>query len=654
MSDELGSGHFAVVPTMRGFRSTVAREATSAGLAGAKATEDGFRGIGRKLGRSLGQDLKSSVASAAAGMAAGEVAGLTRDVASASAALSKARLRQQDDAGRVRIAEARLQEAIAKSGAESSQAVAAEERLASVRRTSATSTEAVAAATARLRAAQENLRGAQAGVAATSVAASGGIRQMLANFRSGFTDARAAQSAFSGVTGSLGGLTRALLDVTGFTYLGRLARAGAQQAASAFTSLATMIGGQLAKAAGLTRAWVSSVGSTVRGALAPYTQYAVAAGTLLASPFVRLGTRVSSYLSPVTTQVRAAFTKIAAFGGPAATQLVGAFRSGLSGLGSAAAAAFRPVVSAASSAARSAGSALGSGIQSAATGAVSIAAAGIGLSFAKGFARLNAIDTARAKLTGLGNDAGTVQTIMGDALASVRGTSFGLGEAATVAASAVAAGIKPGEALQGHLKSIANNASAAGISMEEMGSIFNKAATQANGVQNDVIAQLADRGIPIYQALADQMGVTAGEVFKMASDGKVDFETFSKAATKAAGTVADEMGKTVPGAAKNFLASLGRIGANALQPIYGKIGPLIQAATSALAPIEERAKAFGGVLLKVLGPALDGITGFLTRIGEGASIFSGALAGMQGIVAPLAGAFVARGDWARSCPASRC
>ncbi|MCB8043635.1 tape measure protein [Microbacterium oxydans] len=70
--------------------------------------------------------------------------------------------------------------------------------------------------------------------------------------------------------------------------------------------------------------------------------------------------------------------------------------------------------------------------------------------------------------------------------------------------------------------------------MEEMGSIFNKAATQANGVQNDVISQLADRGIPIYQALADQMGVTAGEVFKMASEGKVDFETFSKAAEAAA------------------------------------------------------------------------------------------------------------------------
>lgn len=643
MSSEVGSGHVSIFPVMTGFKSRVTRGTQEAGAAGAKTFDRGFKGAGTTTGRTVGRDLKSALSDAAGDLGAAELRKLTGEVASASSSLAKARLRQQDEAGRVRVAEARLQEAVEKSGAASSQAIAAEERLASARRAQQGTIDSVAAATARLSTAQEALRAAQTQVAATAVAGAGGVRQLLANFRSGFTDAHAAQSAFTGLAGSLGGLTRALLDVTGFTYLGRLARAGAQQAAAAFASLATMIGGHLARAASATRAWASNVAATVRGAIAPYTQYAAAVATRLASPFVRLGSQVASYLSPVTTQVRAALSKAAAIAGPAAAQLVSRFRSGLSGLGSAASAAFAPIVSAASNAARNAGAALSSGIQTAATGAVTVAAAGIGIALGKGFSRLNAIDTARAKLTGLGNDAGTVQTIMGDALASVKGTAFGLGEAATVAASAVAAGIKPGEALQGHLKSIANNASAAGISMEEMGSIFNKAATQANGVQNDVIAQLADRGIPIYQALADQMGVTAGEVFKMASEGKVDFETFSKAATAAAGTVADEMGKTVPGAAKNFLASLGRIGANALEPIYGKIGPLIQAATSALGPIEERAKALGGVLLKFLGPAFDKVTEYLNRIGEGASIFSGALEGMQGIVGPLVGVFAALG-----------
>lgn len=640
MSSEVGSGHVSIFPVMTGFKSRVTKETQAAGAAGAKTFERGFTRVGAATGRAIGRDLKAALSTSAAGLGGDVMRKLNAEVASASAALSKARLKQQDEAGRVRVAEVRLQEAIAKSGIGSSQAVAAEERLAAVRRAHAAATDAVSAASSRLAIAQTAARAATAELAASAERSTGALRGLAQNFRSGWTDARAAQSAFTGVSGSIGGVLRAVSDMSGLTRLGTIAKNSALTASRAFTTLATQVGGRLAS--GLTKS-LNAVGTTVRGAFGPLVGYISAQATLLASPFVRLGSQVSSWMSPFTSQVRSGFAKLASIGGPAARQLTSAFGFGLVGLGSAAASAFSRVVSAAGTAAVSAGQALGHGIQSAATGAVTVAAAGIAVAFTKGFSRLAAIDTAQAKLRGLGNDADSVKTIMGDALASVRGTSFGLGEAATVAASAVAAGIKPGEALQGHLKSIANNASAAGISMEEMGSIFNKAATQANGVQNDVISQLADRGIPIYQALADQMGVTAGEVFKMASEGKIDFETFSKAASAAAGTVAAEMGVTVPGAAKNFMAAMGRIGANALQGVYGKIGPLIAAGTSALGPIEERAKAFGDVLLRVVGPAMDWITNLFTRLGEGASLADVGLGGLTGLIAPLGAAFAALG-----------
>ncbi|WP_157501987.1 tape measure protein, partial [Leucobacter celer] len=83
-----------------------------------------------------------------------------------------------------------------------------------------------------------------------------------------------------------------------------------------------------------------------------------------------------------------------------------------------------------------------------------------------------------------------------------------------------------------------------------------------------ILEQLADKGIPIYQALADQMGVTAGEVFKLASSGKINFETFQAAATAAAGTVADEMGKTTTGSFDNMMAAMGRFGATLLEDVY--------------------------------------------------------------------------------------
>lgn len=640
MSSEVGSGHVSIFPVMTGFKGKVARETQAAGVEGGKKFAGAFQGAGTSAGRALGTGLRTSLNSTVGDLGAAQIKNLTAGVASAAAALSKARLRQQDEAGRVRVAETRLAEAVAKYGAESSQAVAAEERLASARRSQGSATDVVTAATVRLRAAQQSLADAQAASTANVVASAGGFRVFAQNLRAGFSDAKAAQSAFTGVAGSLGGIARATLDLTGLPKLTKLV---AGQVSTAFTSMATMVGGGLAKGWSAAKGWMSSVGQTVQGAFSPALRYIGAVGTKLATPFVQLGQKVGTWLSPVTSQVSGLFSKIGAAAGPGLSSLAASVRAAAGPIGSAATSAFQGVVSAASRAASAAGQALGQGLQTAATGAATVAAAGIAVAFGKGFSRLTAIDTAQAKLRGLGNDAGTVTAIMGDALASVKGTSFGLGEAATVAASAVAAGIAPGEALQGHLKRIANNAAAAGLSMQDMGSIFNRAATQANGVQNDVISQLADRGIPIYAALAKQLGVTSGEVFKMASEGKIDFETFSRAAEDAAGTVAAEMGTTVPGAAKNFLASMGRIGANALSGIYAKIGPLIAAATSALGPVEEKAKQLGGVLVKVLGPAMDFVTNLLNRIGDGTLTASGGFSNILAVLGPIGGAFAALG-----------
>lgn len=237
-------------------------------------------------------------------------------------------------------------------------------------------------------------------------------------------------------------------------------------------------------------------------------------------------------------------------------------------------------------------------------------AAGIGTALVKGFQRLDAIDTAQAKLRGLGHDAGTVTTIMQNALASVKGTAFGLGDAATVAAQAVAAGIKPGQNLEGVLKTVANAAAAAGTDLGDMGSIFSKAMTQANGIQNDVIGQLADKGIPIYQELAKVLGVTAGEVFKLASDGKINFDQFAQAAQAATGTVASEMGTTWSGMWNNALAAAGRFGEKLLSGVFpqlkGGLGNLTGWLDSIGPAAEEMGARLGAVISEVFPKLIDG------------------------------------------------
>ena len=279
---------------------------------------------------------------------------------------------------------------------------------------------------------------------------------------------------------------------------------------------------------------------------------------------------------------------------------------------------------------------IGSGVKSAATAAVAGGAAALGTALVKGIGRLSALDGANNKLLGLGHSADSVKQIMGDALASVKGTAFGMDSAATVAASAVAAGIKPGNDLQRTLKLVSDAATIAGTDMGSMGAIFNKVAA-SNKVQMDVINQLHDAGVPALAALADHMGVTAEEASKMASKGEIDFETFQAAMEKSLGGAAASSGNTFSGAMANVGAALGRVGAGILGGVFPRLAPLFQAVTKALGPLEDRAAGLGEVIGAKLAPVFD----WLERA------LSGGLGQMKiapSILAPLTGAFLALGS----------
>src|SRR5690606_27283391 len=163
------------------------------------------------------------------------------------------------------------------------------------------------------------------------------------------------------------------------------------------------------------------------------------------------------------------------------------------------------------------------------TAAVTGAAVAIsGISLTRGFTRLADIEDAQAKLRGLGHEAETVETVMNNALEAGRGTAFGLADSATIAASLVAAGIGPGEDLARTLKAVADTATIAGSDLRDIGTIFTQIAT-AGRLTGDDLLQLQERGIPVLQFLADEMGITADAARKMVSRGEVDFETFRAA-----------------------------------------------------------------------------------------------------------------------------
>lgn len=307
---------------------------------------------------------------------------------------------------------------------------------------------------------------------------------------------------------------------------------------------------------------------------------------------------------------------------------------------------------------------LGKGLAIGGAAVGAFAATLTGMAIKGGIDRALNIEDARASLTGLGHDTKAVDKIMQSALASVKGTSYGLGDAATIAATAVAAGIEPGEKLTEKLKLTANSAALARVGLDEMGSILNKVWTSGK-VGTEELNQLADRGIPIWTKLAESYGVSGDELRTMVSKGKVDAESFATVLTGTVGTAADQMGKTTRGMWANFKAALGRTGEVIAGPFLtafrdgmGGAIPLVDKFTDAIKPFaEEFAKQLPGILSEIAGgfrafiasfQAADGditssgFPGFMERLGYASAVVWDVLANK---VVP---ALIATGEWVKN------
>ncbi|MGK0715148.1 phage tail protein [Leucobacter sp. W1153] len=221
-----------------------------------------------------------------------------------------------------------------------------------------------------------------------------------------------------------------------------------------------------------------------------------------------------------------------------------------------------------------------SGMAKVAVGAVAgITAALAGVAIGGGIARALKLDEATTKLKALGYEGERAAQITENALSSVKGTAFGLDSAVNSAVGLLAAGIKPGEQLEGVLSTIANTAALAGTSMDEMGSIFNKVA--ANGkVTTQEMNQLADRGVPIWQYLGESLGVNNAELREMIEAGTVTADMFNSALGPAVEGIAATMGGSFKGSLQNSMAALSRLGAAWISPALPVATALIQLFTT--------------------------------------------------------------------------
>lgn len=271
------------------------------------------------------------------------------------------------------------------------------------------------------------------------------------------------------------------------------------------------------------------------------------------------------------------------------------------------------------------------------TGAIATLAGGITALAAKGgFTRALNIENAQAKLKGLGHDSASVTEIMNDALASVKGTAFGLGDAATVAASLSASGIKEGDQLTKVLKTVADTAQISGRSLTDIGMIFGSVAARGK-LQGDDMLQLMSSGIPVLQMLGKHLNKTSAEVSDMVSDGKIDFQTFADAMQEGLGGAALSAGTTFTGALANVKAALSRLGESAATPIMEDLRKTFVALIPAVDAFTNQAKPLVGTFVNRLEPAFDKVIGLIGQLSSGLQNGSITIGDLAGKVATLAG-----------------
>lgn len=231
--------------------------------------------------------------------------------------------------------------------------------------------------------------------------------------------------------------------------------------------------------------------------------------------------------------------------------------------------------------------------------ALGAAAALAGITLKKGWARLETLDAARKKLEALGHTAESVDSMMTSAGAAVKGTSFAIADAASMAGTLAATGIKQGEEMTRVLTLISDSATIAGTDYAAMGKIWTKVAASGSLTSKNLNA-LMGKGIPILQALGDYYGITADKAQEMVKKGKVGFADFANAMEQYLGGAAKKSASTFSGLMSQIGASVGRIGANLLGGTGGGIfstlkQPLMEI-RDALGSVEDVAAKWGAVL----------------------------------------------------------
>jgi hypothetical protein len=284
LASEVGSGQVAIFPVFKGFRSAVNKETEGAAKSASGLFGRVFGKTGSDAGKTAGKSFKGAFDSAATGVGGGTLKKLQADAASAARAVSASRLKEQDAAGKLRVAEAQLTETRAKYTAGSSQLIRAEERLATAQRAVATAEDSTKSATTSLTTAQQRLK------AATENAGDGADRtkRRFSSFGSSglqiFGTLSSKAGGFAKIVGAGLGFGLGALAVQGFTAVVSRSVGVITSSITAASNLQQSVGGVQAVFKGSAKtinAWATGAAKSVGLSKNAYNQFAAVIGSQL-------------------------------------------------------------------------------------------------------------------------------------------------------------------------------------------------------------------------------------------------------------------------------------------------------------------------------------------------------------------------------------
>lgn len=197
-------------------------------------------------------------------------------------------------------------------------------------------------------------------------------------------------------------------------------------------------------------------------------------------------------------------------------------------------------------------------------GAVTAAA---GIISTLGWGRLTGLDSARAKLAGLGYEAEAVDRISSLVSDSIQGTVTTMAEGVSVAAGGLAAGVEEGEDLERYIKLVGDAAVGAGRDVGSMAQIFNR--VQGGGRLMTQELNMIEDGMPGFaQAMAESLGVPLPAFRELVTAGEVSSDQFLNVMEGFAGSMSDAYAESWDGIVSRTKSNIGILGETMLGGVF--------------------------------------------------------------------------------------